>query len=125
MPAERLPTLNPAFVAKLEQRKAEKGAGAAGERPPAPDARACVLVVDDEPEITASVAELLGRDYRVLTAGSADEALALLHENKDRGHPHRPAHAERHRRGAACAIAGHRARDDTRPVHRATRTSAP
>jgi diguanylate cyclase (GGDEF)-like protein len=40
-----------------------------------------VLVVDDEPEITRSVAELLERDYQVLVANSADEALALLEEN--------------------------------------------
>jgi diguanylate cyclase (GGDEF)-like protein len=40
-----------------------------------------VLVVDDEPEITRSVAELLARDYEVLTAGSADEGLALLESN--------------------------------------------
>ena len=82
MPPERLPTLNPAFVAKLEQRKADRTAGGeTGERPLAPDERPCVLVVDDEPEITASVAELLARDYCVLTAGSADEALALLEDN--------------------------------------------
>jgi len=40
-----------------------------------------VLVVDDEPEITRPVAELLGRDYEVLIANSADEALALLEAN--------------------------------------------
>ena len=78
----RLSPLNPAFAAKLEQRRADRAVGATLERPLAPDLRACVLVVDDEPEITASVAELLGRDYRVLTAGSADEALALLRENE-------------------------------------------
>lgn len=43
--------------------------------------RACVLVVDDEPEITASVAELLEREYCVLAANSAEEALVLLEQN--------------------------------------------
>ena len=81
MPSDRLPTLNPSFVAKLEQRKAERATGEIQDRPLAPDERPCVLVVDDEPEITGSVAELLGRDYCVLTANSADEALALLEDN--------------------------------------------
>jgi len=75
-------TLNPAFAAKLEQRKVGRRAGGAPpERPLTPDRRPRVLVVDDEPEITRSVAELVERDYEVLTAGSADEALALLESN--------------------------------------------
>jgi diguanylate cyclase (GGDEF)-like protein len=78
---ERLSTLNPAFAAKLERRREDRAAGATPEQSLAPDVRPCVLVVDDEPEITASVAGLLERDYRVLTADSADEALALLEAN--------------------------------------------
>jgi diguanylate cyclase (GGDEF)-like protein len=82
MPSDRAATLNPAFAAKLEQRKAERRAGGlVPERPPPPDQLPRVLVVDDEPEITRSVAELLGRDYEVLIANSADEALALLEAN--------------------------------------------
>jgi len=72
-------TLNPAFAAKLQQRDPNRQADGAGfARPEASYQRSCVLVVDDEPQITASVAELLGRDYEVLTANSADQALALL-----------------------------------------------
>jgi PAS domain S-box-containing protein len=78
-------TLNPAFENKLGQLRATRpaegavpGATGAGE---APEEVPCVLVVDDEPEITRSVAELLGSDYRVLTARSADEALKLLETN--------------------------------------------
>jgi len=44
----------------------------------AADRRPCVLVVDDEPELTTSVRYLLEDEYRVLTASSADEALGLL-----------------------------------------------
>ena len=40
-----------------------------------------VLVVDDEPEITRSLAQLLAGDFRVLTASSAGEALDLLEAN--------------------------------------------
>ena len=71
--------LNPAFQGKLEQRKADARAdgGAAG----SPAELPLVLVVDDEHEITRSVAELLGSDFRVLTAHSADEALDLLDEH--------------------------------------------
>jgi len=71
--------VNPAFDAKLRERAVDcqargdvsGSAQGAGQRP-------CVLVVDDEPEITASVAALLGRDYEVITANSTDEALSLL-----------------------------------------------
>ncbi len=74
--------MNPAFAAKLGRRKTGRRADGAPESgPEATDRRACVLVVDDEPEITRSVAELLERDYRVLTANSADEALGLLGTN--------------------------------------------
>jgi CheY-like chemotaxis protein len=37
-----------------------------------------VLVVDDEPLVLRSVQRVLGRTYVVLTAASAEEALALL-----------------------------------------------
>lgn len=49
--------------------------------PPDPTPLPCVLVIDDEPEITTSVADLLHRDYRVMTANSAEQGLALLREN--------------------------------------------
>jgi len=41
-----------------------------------------LLVVDDEREITASLADLFRRNYRVLTASSATEALTLLRDNQ-------------------------------------------
>ncbi len=83
MSAAGATTLNPAFAAKLEQRRAERRPdGPAARRPEASDRRPCVLVVDDELEITRSVAELLERDYDVLTANSADEALTLLEDNE-------------------------------------------
>jgi two-component system, cell cycle response regulator len=44
--------------------------------------REIVLVVDDESEITQSVAELLDREYGVLTANSSDEAVELLEHNE-------------------------------------------
>ncbi len=74
--------LNPTFGDWLERR----GASEKGEAGPRDGARGagdlpCVLVVDDETEITASVAELLRDEYAVLTASSADEALALLEEH--------------------------------------------
>jgi diguanylate cyclase (GGDEF)-like protein len=79
MPADAPSSLNPAFADKLARRRAgRRSDGPAPERSTAPDERPRVLVVDDEPEITASIADLLGRDYEVLTAGSAEEALALL-----------------------------------------------
>jgi signal transduction histidine kinase len=75
-------TVNPAFSARLEQRQAGRRVeDADSAHSEASDKRPCVLVVDDEPEITRSVAELLGRDYKVLTANSADEAVALLRTN--------------------------------------------
>lgn len=39
-----------------------------------------ILVVDDEPEILYSLRGLLRRDFEIYTAGSADEALAILQE---------------------------------------------
>jgi response regulator RpfG family c-di-GMP phosphodiesterase len=38
----------------------------------------CLLVVDDEPEVCNSVSHLLHRNFRVLRAHSAAEAVALL-----------------------------------------------
>ncbi len=70
--------LDPSYAERLDRRVADAG----GEQSGAEDQRPCVLVVDDEPEIVASVEALLSRDYRVLTAGSADEALALIGENQ-------------------------------------------
>jgi signal transduction histidine kinase len=40
--------------------------------------RYCLLVVDDEPDLTQSLQDLLRRDYRVLTATRAAEGLKLL-----------------------------------------------
>ncbi len=37
-----------------------------------------LLAVDDEPAITASIADQLHRRYHVLTAGGGEEALAIL-----------------------------------------------
>jgi signal transduction histidine kinase len=75
-------TLDPNLAARLERRVAGREAerGATGVAVSS-DQRPCVLVVDDEPEITRSVEDLLSGEYRVLTANSADEALALLEAN--------------------------------------------
>ncbi|MBI5483242.1 MAG: response regulator [Deltaproteobacteria bacterium] len=40
-----------------------------------------LLVVDDEKDITASLADLFRRDYHVLSAASADEALTILNKH--------------------------------------------
>jgi diguanylate cyclase (GGDEF)-like protein len=75
-------SLSDAFAEKLEQRR--KGRAPDPETPrqgSAPAERPCVLVIDDEVEITASVAALLEGEYRVITAQSADEGLALLKDN--------------------------------------------
>lgn len=44
--------------------------------------RPCLLVVDDEPEVCDSVYHLLRRDYDVLRAGSADDAVELMARNE-------------------------------------------
>ena len=81
-PPDGTSTLSSAFAMKLEERRRSHAVDDAGSgRPRVGGPRPCVLVVDDEPEITRSVAELLGRDYRVLTASSAEEGLALLEAN--------------------------------------------
>ena len=41
-----------------------------------------ILIVDDEVEITEILADLLSEDYDCLRAGSAEQALALLHQNE-------------------------------------------
>jgi response regulator RpfG family c-di-GMP phosphodiesterase len=48
--------------------------------PFANEAVAGILVVDDEPEINNVLCDLLSPQYRCATAGSAEEALALLHQ---------------------------------------------
>ena len=40
--------------------------------------RARILIVDDEPEITAILADLFGEEYDCTSAGSAEEALVTL-----------------------------------------------
>ena len=83
MPSAGASTLNPAFAEKLAQRRVgRREQGPPLGTPGSSDQRPCVLVVDDEPEITRSVAELLERDCDVLTANSADEALALLERHE-------------------------------------------
>jgi two-component system, sensor histidine kinase and response regulator len=42
-----------------------------------------VLYVDDEPENLTGFKHLFRRKYKVLTANSADEALAMMIENED------------------------------------------
>ena len=44
-------------------------------------ARPCVLVVDDEVQITSSISTLLGTDFDVQVAKSVDEALEILKHN--------------------------------------------
>lgn len=74
-------TSNP-FAQKLTQPEGSRepvprgfaGPGVAGELP-------CVLIIDDEPEMTSSLAEMLHRDYQVITANSAEAGLALLRAN--------------------------------------------
>jgi len=55
------------------------------ERAPAPtgpgDAKATILVVDDEPELCRALSKLLGRNgYHVLTAGNGEEGLVILRQ---------------------------------------------
>ena len=64
-----------AFTQKLKARDARR------ERVLRDSALPCVLVIDDEPEITDSVAEMLHRDYRVITANTAETGLNLLRDN--------------------------------------------
>lgn len=62
-----LPAAEP--LEKRKQEVAERASGGRGE---------CLLLVDDEPAILASVASLLrNRNYRVLTAGDGREALEI------------------------------------------------
>lgn len=67
---------------------AEERGGAADAAPPSvgtaqtqePDARPTLLIVDDNAEITDSIARLTGQRYRILPAHSAAEAAPLLQE---------------------------------------------
>ncbi|MCS7014148.1 MAG: response regulator [Chloroherpetonaceae bacterium] len=43
--------------------------------------RVRVLVVDDEPSVLTALSEMLGDEYEVLTSRTADEALAILHQD--------------------------------------------
>ena len=40
-----------------------------------------ILIVDDEKEITASLADQFQRNFKVLTAANGKEALAILRDN--------------------------------------------
>ena len=46
------------------------------------DARSRILIVDDEPDITEILSDLLGDEHDCTTANSAEEALALLADNE-------------------------------------------
>jgi DNA-binding NtrC family response regulator len=47
-----------------------------------PRVKHCLLVVDDEPDVSASVHDLLRREFRVLMATSAAEGCRLMQENE-------------------------------------------
>ncbi len=47
-----------------------------------PTSRHCLLVVDDEPNVCDSVHDLLRREFRVLTAHSADEGYRIMQEEE-------------------------------------------
>ena len=71
-------TLHNSFRNKLQAREEGRALeeGVVIERQPAEPP--CVLVIDDEPEITRSLASMLEPEYRIITAGSAEEGLAQL-----------------------------------------------
>ena len=46
------------------------------------DSRSRILIVDDEPDITEILSDLLGEEHDCTTANSAERALALLSENE-------------------------------------------
>src|SRR6266480_264187 len=48
--------------------------------PPVSTNQCSVLIVDDKPYILPTLAALLGREFEVVTAGSADAAQALLEQ---------------------------------------------
>lgn len=76
-------TLNRAFAEKLDRRVRSRRRADGGVVETSEFNRDLprILVVDDEPAITRSVADLLELDYQVLTAHSAAEGLALLESN--------------------------------------------
>ena len=77
------------------------GAGAAVAAAPQPIAGGRVLVVDDEPEIAALLAERLGADgLTVATASSGRRALAALEAGRRRRGGERPPDARHGRRRA-------------------------
>ncbi len=47
-----------------------------------PTTRHCLLIVDDEPDVCDSVADLLRREFRVLKANSADEGYRIMLEEE-------------------------------------------
>jgi response regulator RpfG family c-di-GMP phosphodiesterase len=47
-----------------------------------PNARHCVLIVDDEPDVCDSVQDLLRREFRVLKAHSAEEGYRIMQEEE-------------------------------------------
>ena len=47
-----------------------------------PSTRHCLLIVDDEPDVCDSVADLLRREFRVLKANSADEGYRIMLEEE-------------------------------------------
>jgi response regulator RpfG family c-di-GMP phosphodiesterase len=47
-----------------------------------PDTRHCLLIVDDEPDVCDSVADLLRREFRVLKAHSAEEGYRIMLEEE-------------------------------------------
>jgi response regulator RpfG family c-di-GMP phosphodiesterase len=65
--------------ATLKDRLADRRHSRSGQPEPSLfQERDLVLVIDDEPEITASVKELLSGEYDVVTANTPEEALAVL-----------------------------------------------
>ena len=54
-----------------------------------------ILVVDDETAIRESLELTLGDDYRVFTAATGEEGLAILERENDRADHHRSGAARR------------------------------
>ena len=47
-----------------------------------PAKRHCLLIVDDEPDVCDSVADLLRREFRVLKAHSAEEGYQIMQQEE-------------------------------------------